>query len=191
MTLTHKIIGLSGKLGSGKNYIAEKIIAPSFIDKYNILIIGFGDQVKQELYARNTELTYDLLYDNKTHESRKKLQTYATENGRDKYNEDMWIRGIDMQIETFQRRSCKNTMIIICDVRFINEAEYIKSKNGLLFRIEAPLRTQTRYWKEAGGNLQIHQSISGHASETNLDKYKFDTIISNNTEINTDFLNII
>ena len=71
------------------------------------------------------------------------------------------------------------------------EADYIKSKNGLLFRIEAPLRTQTRYWKEAGGNLQIHQSISGHTSETNLDKYKFDNIIHNNNEINLDFLNNI
>jgi dephospho-CoA kinase len=31
-----KFIGLSGKLGSGKNYIAEKIIAPYFQDKYKI-----------------------------------------------------------------------------------------------------------------------------------------------------------
>jgi dephospho-CoA kinase len=30
-----KLIGLSGKLGSGKNYIAENIIAPHFKDKYN------------------------------------------------------------------------------------------------------------------------------------------------------------
>jgi hypothetical protein len=37
MVFTHKIIGLSGKLGSGKNYIAEKIIAPHVADKYNIL----------------------------------------------------------------------------------------------------------------------------------------------------------
>jgi len=189
MTFKHKIIGLSGKLGAGKNYIAEKIIAPYFTNNYNILIIGFGDQVKQELYARDPELTYDLLYDYKTHETRQKLQQYATENGRDKYNEDMWIRGLDMQIETFQRRSCKDTLIIVCDVRFINEADYIKSKQGLLFRIEAPLRTQSRYWNEAGGNLQIHQLISNHASEKNLDNYKFDYIIHNDTSIDTNFLN--
>ena len=191
MTFKHKIIGLSGKLGAGKNYIAEKIIAPYFTNNYSILIIGFGDQVKQELYARDPELTYDLLYDYKTHESRQKLQHYATENGRDKYNEDMWIRGLDMQIETFQRRSCKDTLIIICDVRFINEAEYIKQKKGILFRIEASLRTQARYWKEAGGNLQIHQLISNHASEKNLDKYTFDYIINNDNVLNTDFLHII
>ena len=79
-----KLIGLSGKLGSGKNYIAEKIISPHFRDLYNILIIGFGDQVKNELYARDLALTYDLLYDKKTYESRNKLQQYATEHGRDK-----------------------------------------------------------------------------------------------------------
>ena len=191
MAVKHKIIGLSGKLGSGKNYIAEKIIAPYVADKYNILIIGFGDQVKQELYARNPELTYDVLYDYKTHESRQQLQQYATENGRDKYNQNMWIRGLDMQIETFQRRSCKDTLVIICDVRFINEAEYIKNKNGILFRIEASKRTQLRHWKEAGGNLQIHQLISKHQSEIDLDKYTFDHIIKNDGEINTDFLNTI
>ena len=191
MTLKHKLIGLSGKLGSGKNYIAEKIIAPVFANEYNILIIGFGDQVKQELYARNLELTYDILYDNKTNESRQQLQQYATENGRDKYSEDMWIRGLDMQIETFKRRSYKNTLIIICDVRFKNEAEYIKKKNGLLFRIDAPLRTQSRYWKESGGNLQLHQLISKHRSEIDLDEYNFDYIINNNSTLDKKFINII
>jgi len=103
----------------------------------------------------------------------------------------MWIRGLDMQIETFCKRSPKEVLVIICDVRFFNEAEYIKSKNGILFRIEAPLRTQSRYWKEAGGSLQIHQMISKHQSEIDLDKYKFDHIINNDEEINIDFLNII
>jgi len=190
MTFTHKIIGLSGKMGSGKNYIAEKIIAPYYASlSYNILIIGFGDQVKQELYARSLSLTYDSLYDNKTQETRQQLQQYATENGRDKYNKNMWIRGLDMQIETFKRRSPKNTLIIICDVRFVNEAEYVKSKNGKLVRIEAPLRTQNRYWAEGGGNLQIHQIISKHASEIELDNYKFDIIINNdNNNLDESFL---
>ena len=174
-----KLIGLSGKLGSGKNYIAEQIIAPYFKDKYNILIIGFGDQVKNEVFARDPSLTYDLLYDKKTFESRKKLQEYATEYGRDKYNYDMWVRGLDMQIETFCRRSPKEAMIIICDVRFINEAEYVKKKNGLLFRIISCQRTELRYWNEANGDKQKYATIADHRSETNLDDYKFDHIIKN------------
>jgi len=186
-----KLIGLSGKLGSGKNYIAEKVIAPHFKDKYNILIIGFGDQVKNELYARDTKLTYNLLHDNKTFESRKKLQEYATENGRDKYNQDMWVRGLDIQIQTFCKRSPKECLIIICDVRFINEAEYIKNNNGLLFRIEAEQRTNIRYMKESNEDQEKYNKICSHISETNLDNYIFDYIINNDNILDTNFLNNI
>ncbi len=172
-----KLIGLSGKLGCGKNYIAEKIISPHF-HNYNILIIGFGDQVKNELYARDLSLTYDELYDRKTNESRHKLQTYATEHGRNVYNQDMWIRGLDMQIETFNRRSCKKVLVIICDVRFKNEAEYVKKKGGKLIRIESPLRTELRYWQESKNNDE-YKKISSHQSETDLDQYNFDFIVNN------------
>ena len=183
-----KLIGLSGKLGSGKNYIAEKIISPHFRDLYNILIIGFGDQVKNELYARDLALTYDLLYDKKTYESRNKLQQYATEHGRDKYNQNMWIRGLDMQIQTFCKRSPKECLIIICDVRFQNEAEYIKNNNGFLFRIESPFRTEQRYWQESS-NEEEYNKISKHASEIGLDNYNFNYILKNDkNELNLDFL---
>ena len=74
-----KIIGLSGKMGSGKNYIAEKVLYPYFKNKYNILIIGFGDLMKNELYARDLTLMYDELYDKKTYETRNKLQQYGTD----------------------------------------------------------------------------------------------------------------
>ena len=188
-----KLIGLSGKLGSGKNYIAEKIIAPYFQDKYNILIIGFGDQVKNELYARDVTLTYDLLYDQKSYESRKKLQEYATEYGRDRYNQDMWIRGLDMQIETFQKRSPKEAMILICDVRFVNEANYVKNKNGLLFKVNSPNRTNSRYWKEADNNQLKYNDICNHKSEIDLDNYTlFDFIINNDIELDiNEIINLI
>jgi phosphomevalonate kinase len=188
-----KLIGLSGKLGSGKNYIAEKIIAPYFKDKYNILIIGFGDQVKNELYARDLSLTYDSLYDQKSYESRKKLQEYATEHGREKYNEDMWIRGVDIQIETFCRRSSKEALVIICDVRFINEAEYIKSKNGLVFRIISPNRTNIRYNNESNNDQIKYNNICKHKSEIDLDNYNlFDLIINNDFILNVnEIINLI
>ena len=180
-----KLIGLSGKLGSGKNYIAEKIIAPYFQDKYNILIIGFGDQVKNELYARDETLTYDLLYDQKSYDSRKKLQEYATEYGRDRYNQDMWIRSLDMQIETFQKRSPKEAMILICDVRFVNEADYVKNKNGLLFKINSLNRTNSRYWKESDNDQIKYNNICNHKSEIDLDNYNlFDLIINNDIVLN-------
>ena len=177
-----KLVGLSGHMGCGKNYIAEQIIYPHFKSSNNILIIGFGDQMKNELYARDLSLQYDDLYDHKTFETRNKLQQYGTENGRDKYHQDIWIRGLDIQIETFRRRSGDNCLIIVCDVRFINEAEYIKIKGGTLFRINSPNRSNTRYLKEANNDPIKYELIKNHKSETELNDYKFDHLINNDDD---------
>jgi len=177
-----KIIGLSGHMGCGKNYIAEKIIYPHFTSSYNILIIGFGDLMKNELFARDPSLKYDDLYDHKTFETRNKLQQYGTENGRDKYHQDIWIRGLDIQIETFRRRSNDKCLIIVCDVRFINEAEYIKQKGGTLFRINSPNRSNDRYLKEANNDPVKYELIKNHKSETELNDYKFDHLINNDDD---------
>jgi len=174
-----KIIGVSGKQGSGKNYFSEKILYPYFKNNYNILIIGFGDLMKNELFARDKSLKYDELYDHKTFETRKKLQLYGTENGRDKYHDDIWVRGLDIQVETFSRRCGENSLIIVCDVRFPNEFEYIKSKGGVNVRVIADNRTKERYFRETNGDEEKMKEIMNHRSETSLDNYKFDYIVKN------------
>ena len=188
-----KLIGISGKMGSGKNYLAEKTLYPYFKDKYNILIIGFGDLMKNELYARDLKLSYDELYDHKTFETRQKLQLYGTENGRDKYHEDIWVRGLDIQIETFKRRCGENSLVIICDVRFKNEYEYIKSKGGKNIRVHAPLRTQSRYIKESNNDIYNLKIIKSHRSEIELDDQVFDIIYNNDFDDvnNLDFDSLI
>jgi hypothetical protein len=182
-----KIIGVSGKMGSGKNYFSEKILYPYFKSSYNILIIGFGDLMKNELYARDKTLQYDELYDHKTYETRQKLQQYGTENGRDKYHEDIWVRGLDIQIETFNRRCGPNTLIIICDIRFPNEFEYVKLKGGKNIRIESPYRTYDRYLREATNDLNKLNIIRNHRSEVSLDNHFFDYTIKNDYEDVIDF----
>jgi hypothetical protein len=188
-----KIIGLSGKMGCGKNYIAEKILYPHFKNYYNILIIGFGDLMKNELYARDLTLSYDQLYDHKTFETRQKLQQYGTENGRDKYHQDIWIRGLDIQIETFRRRSGENSLVIICDVRFNNEYEYIKQKGGTVIRVESQKRTKLRYTKEALFDEVQMKIIMSHRSETELDNTIFDLHLKNDfdDEFNKDIFNLL
>ena len=182
-----KIIGLSGKMGSGKNYIAEKVLYPYFKNKYNILIIGFGDLMKNELYARDLKLMYDELYDKKTYETRNKLQQYGTENGRNKYHQNIWVRGLDIQIETFCRR-CDECLIIICDVRFKNEYDYIIEKGGKVFRIESKERTMKRYLNESGNDLEKLKIIQNHISETELDNQTFDYTINNDEILELEIL---
>jgi hypothetical protein len=136
-----------------------------------------------------SKLTYDELYDHKTFETRQKLQQYGTENGRDKYHEDIWVRGIDIQIETFSRRCGSNSLVIICDIRFPNEFEYVKSKGGKNIRIISPNRTNDRYFREAVGDENKLEIIKNHRSEVSLDNHNFDYIIKNdyNNTIDIDY----
>jgi len=143
--------------------------------------------MKNELYARDLTLTYDELYDKKTYETRNKLQQYGTENGRNKYHQNIWVRGLDIQIETFRRR-CDECLIIICDVRFKNEYDYIIEKGGKVFRIESKERTMKRYLNESGNDLEKLKIIQNHISETELDNQKFDYIINNDKILELDSL---
>ena len=160
--MNHKkiYIGISGKLGSGKNYIMENIIFPHIYDKLNDYIIhpipiSFGDQIKTELIGRDLSLDFNKLFITKDDETRRLLQLYGTENGRNKYNENIWIRAIDCWIDlTIDRikNLYKNKnicfVIMISDIRFINEANYILNNNGLLFKVYSPIRNLQRLLQE-------------------------------------------
>jgi hypothetical protein len=72
---------------------------------------------------------------------------------------------------------------IITDTRFPNEAEAIKSRGGIVIRVDR---------KEAAGEGAIQKTVNGktfwvkshgHASETSLDEYPFDYVINNNGTI--------
>ncbi len=192
-------IGFSGHIGSGKNYIAEHIFLPRLIqilrdlnpDKtYVPYYFSFGDHLKVECLSR---ISYDDLsdsdgfsgfFEDKTKETRDMLQKYGTENGRNVYHQDIWVRAVDTWTK-IQTERLANTGIDFCpifvisDVRFKNEAEYIKSKDGLLVRIEAPNRSDKRINQEANNDPEIIKRIKSHASETSLDDYKFKYTISN------------
>lgn len=173
------LIGLSGKMGVGKNYISENII-PNILEKVmqnvRIFPISFADQIKVELAIRDNTLTYENLFIHKTNETRDKLQKYGTEVGRSKYGEDIWIKSVEMWMKIFNDRVPKkdNLVFIISDVRFKNEAEWIEKNNGLLIRIKAPNRNIKRIVEE-----KIDISKINHISEIDLDDYNFNNIINN------------
>uniref|UniRef100_A0A6C0LYL1 Uncharacterized protein n=1 Tax=viral metagenome TaxID=1070528 RepID=A0A6C0LYL1_9ZZZZ len=181
------LIGLSGKMGSGKNYIAEKIlpiILNKMITNIQYYYIAFGDQMKVEVGCRNKDLSYDSLFNEKTKEVRQMLQEYGTKNGRDKYGEDIWIRSLSLWMEIYKNRTPnKNNIFIVTDVRFRNEAQWIKQHNGILLRVNAPNRTASRVKQEGSEDIQ------NHLSETDLDNYPFEYVINNDIEEQNNVLN--
>ena len=174
------IIGLSGKMGSGKDYIASKYIIPFFTSKsINCIQWSFADQIKVNVMAKRN-IAFNDVYISKTKATRTLLQHEGTENGRDIIGKDIWINYFDAWRQILTARGIK--VLITSDVRFSNEAEYIKSQGGLLIKIVAPGRNEQRLQNETGGDVDDYHRIKNHASECDLDFYpEFDL------EINNDF----
>lgn len=177
------LIGLCGKMGVGKDYIANNVILPYLrnVRKQTSITLCFADQLKVNAMSRYN-LDYSSVYENKTHEVRKLLQKDGTEHGRDLHGKDIWISYLDKWMEIMKHRGIEN--FVITDVRFQNEMQYIKSRNGILIRIIAHERNKLRMQNE-----KITEAMMVHKSECDLDNVGdeyFDLTIDNDKEIDID-----
>ncbi len=174
------LVGISGKMGTGKDYFVENYVI-KFIEEYlkkKCLILSFADMLKVNLMVHHN-IQLNELYGDKTPKIRELLQQEGTEKGRNIYGEDIWIRYVKAWSELYKSRGID--YIIIPDVRFKNEYNFIKDNNGIVFRMHAPSRNNKRLLKESNNNYDI----KNHPSEIDLDDVDFDIIIENddnNTE---------
>lgn len=182
-----KLLGVSGKIGSGKDTFAE------------LLATQLYGKVERHALADNLRLITEIISGIKmttTHESGKPfcneiknytqdqkninismfgktvgetLQLVGTELFRDNYDTDIWVKSFFNE-DLFNKIN-DGKIIIIPDVRFINEADYILKQGGYLIRLEGdPINIRKNSLRDMN-----------HISETNLDNYdKFDKIIVNN-----------
>ena len=178
------IIGFSGKIGSGKDYIVKEIVGNYLRSQcVQYVHLAFGDAIKVLLMGSdsvNHGVTFENLYVKKTEKTRILLQTVAT-NAR-KLDENVWIKYLDAWVSVHGLRGAK--VVLISDVRFPNEIEYIKQKGGIIFRIYAPDRTLKKMNEEMDGI-----EVGAHISETVLDKLNYyDGMIYNDKMTNAEIL---
>ncbi len=174
------IIGISGKMGCGKDYICNNLIIPLLkkLDKC-YLQVSFADQLKINAMTKSN-MSFDEVYINKTTHSRKLLQREGTELGRNVYGKDIWIKYLDNWISLYKFRGIEN--FICTDVRFLNEIEYIKQKGGIIIRIISKTRNLQRLEFESNGNKNIMSMLQEHPSECDLDNLpddSFDIVLQN------------
>jgi hypothetical protein len=81
----------------------------------------------------------------------------GTEVGRDMFGDNFWV---DQALREVQ----DDDLAVFTDCRFPNEAQAIKDRGGVVWRVERP----------------GFGPVNGHASETSLDDWDFDGIIQNN-----------
>lgn len=161
------IIGISGKAETGKDWIVENIARPLGFFQFS-----FAWHFKNWLVATG-QATWEEVFITKPPHIRHLLQQEGTEKGRNVYGDDIWCEAALSWINTLKRYNGVNH-IVFGDCRFLNEAKFIQSIGGQVFRIVAPNRA-------AASKLTPEARL--HISETALDNWtEFDAYLYNDFE---------
>ena len=182
-----EIIGLMGHQGVGKNFIADLLLKN--LPTKNTIIIAFADHFKVDCICKH-KCDYNKVFGEKDYETRRLLQKAGTEEGRDKFGENIWINVVETWIKLLNERGVER--FIISDVRFVNEADWVKKINGILIKIDAPKRFKKRLEKETNNNKELIEKIKNHRSEIMIDRFKeYDILVKNDFDDNLEIEKII
>lgn len=152
-----KIIGISGKAGSGKDTIANFI--KEFRGDKPTVIVHFADAIKQ----RAKELGWN---GEKDANGRVLLQ-YIGLQERQK-DELYWVK---IAFKSMKQQDTPETLFVIPDVRFTNEAECIHWFGGLIWKVKRP-------------SEGLQGVAAKHQSEIEMDSYyAVDVLVGNTSTI--------
>jgi hypothetical protein len=160
-----RLIGITGRAGAGKNLAASMVTDATIIGLadpiYEMLAVMLDCEVSDLRDRDRKELAIDWLQ----RSPRQLLQTLGTEWGRKQVCEDVWIKIACRRIDGLVSNG--DTVIVVADVRFDNEASMIRARGGEVWEI-------TR--DDAGERLE-------HSSEDGISRQLVDRAIPNNGTI--------
>lgn len=135
------LLGITGRAGAGKDTVARILAARhqysiyAFATPlYEMVRAGFGIDVHQLTRAQK-ETPIDWLGDRSP---RHLLQTLGTEWGRTCVAADVWIRAAERNIDQHRAHFGPRARVVITDVRFPNEAEWVRARGGLIWHLTRP-----------------------------------------------------
>lgn len=130
----NKLIGVSGFARSGKDTFYERCSLALNCFGGKSIRFSFADALKSEVDSLLMEHVGISAFTEKDSDKeiiRPLLVTYGTDIRR-KLNPDCWIESISGKVEDYLSQGY---FVFITDVRFLNEAEWVKSQSGYLFNI--------------------------------------------------------
>ena len=142
-----RLIGLTGPAGCGKNLVAGMVPEAEVFGLADPLYAGLSAMLgipEADLRRRATKELPRFVGKS----PRELLQTLGTEWGRKLVAEDMWVRIADQRLD---RLEYDDTPAVIADVRFDNEAEWIRERGGEVWLVQ----------REPDGPTHAHVSESG------------------------------
>lgn len=148
------IIGFTGYKQSGKDTAASLFHEYLPLRLYSVKTFSFAFNLKKEVAAHIGQ-TVDWVEANKLNPViRHLLQWYGTEFAKGERGSDVWIKALEEEIGKIE----EPVIVLIPDVRFLEEAAWISSKGGVVIRVERAGQINT----------------DAHSSETELDKIRAD-----------------
>lgn len=154
-----RIIGISGKMHSGKTTVSDMICDQLLMSQYYPKTIKFADPLYKMQKA-----VYDIAgIDLPKTKDRKLLQWLGTDWGRG-IDENIWLNLWRKDTRSYLLKFAENKLgvVIADDVRFNNEAQLIREMGGAIINIEADDETRKSRAPET------FQGTS-HSSESGID----------------------
>lgn len=163
MAVSPKLIGVAGAAGSGKDTVAVHL------SRFGYTTVSFALPLKRALSAMFGVdfVNMDRRDKERPMESlgvtpRRLMQTLGTEWGRELIDPDIWVKALDLHIRQSDRE-----FFVVSDVRFPNEVQWVRSKEGLLIFLR---RRST-------------VSVGSHASEIGVGPHDADVVLQNDGTI--------
>lgn len=153
------LIGIAGRARSGKDTVANFIIAAiggyrySFADPIRTMLAPLGVDMNDPYWQARKEDVIPALGVS----PRRMMQTLGTEWGRNLINPDLWL------VMAHQRLLRNGPGMVISDVRFENEAAWIRKHGGRIIHVIRP---------EA-------KAVEAHASEDGIEMLDTDAQLFN------------
>lgn len=157
------VIGLLGRMQHGKstlakelrNYFGSRSVSSAFADPLKNMLFAI-DLTEAELWGGEKMRPTSFLGG---HTPRRAMQTLGTEWGRELIYQNIWV---DAWERSLDRLSGHVDIVIIEDVRFVNEVEKVKALGGILIEVHRPSMEPTTFWGKVKAK---YQQLTAHPSE--------------------------
>ncbi|MGP5508866.1 deoxynucleotide monophosphate kinase family protein [Pseudomonas helleri] len=160
------MIGLTGRARTGKTTAAEHLTGTYLLEQY-----AFADPLRDGLMAIFNLDPTDFEGDRKEqplawldHSPRQLMQSMGTEWARNTVHPDVWVKLAEQNLDYMTKSLGAVTGFVVSDVRFDNEADFIRRSGGTIIHI----------WRADAQSVNPHTSEKGIADNVN------DLLVANN-----------
>lgn len=145
------IVGLTGFAGAGKDTAAQFLKEALAARQKRVACMAFADPIRAALMAMGVPSSY--MNERSLKEApipgigvsyRLLAQTLGTEWGRQQISADFWVSLVEQRLQGLDMVHHLPNVLVMTDVRFQNEADWIRRQHGMLVRVDrqgvAPVR---------------------------------------------------